>query len=134
MKLDDFSVQTRILAASITLTEMKFRPWSHRLVEYLYVLGLIALRRDVSTITVGVSQISIRHYKNYQGAGQFEALRQSMSAINNLRLCCAIIEDQSIKTPRDAARKYNGASSVFYRNSLSLNFSNLRELSKRRSA
>jgi hypothetical protein len=126
-----FSPKTQMLAAAITATEMQFRPFSHRLVEYTYVLSLILLGRDAGAVSIGVSQISIRHFMALEGTNQFQSLLWAMSARKNLTTCSKIIEVMDVKNLNDVCAAYNGASTVFYRRALQRNFDLLRNIGKR---
>ena len=123
-----FSAETQIIAAAVTATEMQFRPFWHRLVEYSYVLLLIILRRDAGLISVGVSQISIRHFTSFEGTSQLQSLLRSMSAQKNISTCCKIIERMDAKHLNDVRAAYNGDSTVYYRKALRTNYDLLQEL------
>ena len=134
LELDDFSIETRVLAASITLAEMRFRPLTYRIFEYFYVVILLSLGRDVGRVSVGISQISIRHIERYEEVNQFNALRLALSARNNLRVCCLILEEKSVKSIKDVARLYNGRSTLFYKRTLEFYHSSLLALASGRPA
>lgn len=123
-----FSAKTQMLAVAVTATEMQFRPFWHRLVEYSYVLLLIVLRRDAGSISVGVSQISLRHFTSCEGTNQFQSLLCSMSAQKNVSTCCKIIEEMNAKHLNDVRTAYNGDSTIFYRKALRKNYDLLQEL------
>lgn len=123
-----FSVNTQMFAAAVTATEMQFRPFGYRMIEYSYVLLLVLLRRDAGSISVGVSQISIRHFASFEGDSQFKSLLRAMSARKNLATCCKIIEAMDANHLNDVRAAYNGDSTVFYRKALQRNYDLLQEL------
>jgi hypothetical protein len=127
-----FSAETQLMAVAVTATEMQFRSWLHRVFEYIYVLLLVVLRRNAGTVSVGISQISIRHYVSLEGKSQFQSLLLSMSASNNLATCYQIIETEDIKSLYHLCRAYNGKSTRFYRITLERNHALLCQLEARR--
>lgn len=110
-------------ALAITATEMRFRPFAYRVAEYLYVLILLLLAKDASKVSVGISQVSIRHYMELRGVSQFGSLRLALSGRNNLKICCEIIDNKSITSLSDLSVSYNGHSTRFYRKLLERNHS-----------
>lgn len=122
-----FTSQTQVIAAAITATEMYFRPLPHRLIEYLYVALLLLSGRDATAVSVGISQISIRHYVSLEGKTQFEALRSSVSARANLAICCKIIETNKCESLEDVSKLYNGSSNQYYRLKLKQNYDALQK-------
>lgn len=129
-----FSAKTQMFAVAVTATEMQFRPFWHRLVEYTYVLSLILLGRDAGAISVGVSQISIRHFGSLEGTNQFQSLLWAVSARKNLVTCCKIIEAMDADSLNDVRVAYNGESTLYYRKALQRNFDLLREMDARRAS
>ena len=129
-----FSAGTQMFAVAVTATEMQFRPFWHRLVEYTYVLSLILLGKDAGPISVGVSQISIRHFVSLEGANQFQSLLWAMSARKSLVTCCKIIEAMDAENLNDVRVAYNGESTLYYRKALQQNFDLLQELNARRAS
>ena len=127
-----FSAKTQMFAAAVTATEMQFRPFWHRVVEYTYVLSLILLGRDAGTISVGVSQISIRHFASLEGANQFQSLLRAMSARKSLATCCKMIEAMDAEHLNDVRVAFNGNSTIYYRKALQRNYDLLREIDARR--
>jgi len=127
-----FSSATQMFAVSVTATEMRFRPFWHRLVEYMYVLTLILLGKDAGPISVGVSQISIRHIVSLENTNQLQSLLYAMSARKNLAICCKIIEAMDAKSLNDVRVSYNGESTLYYKNTLKQNFDLLQEMDARR--
>lgn len=121
-----------MFAAAVTATEMQFRPFWHRVVEYTYVLSLILLGRDAGTISVGVSQISIRHFVSLEGINQFQSLFRAMSARKNLATCCKMIEEMDAEHLNDVRVAFNGNSTIYYRKALQRNYDLLREIDARR--
>lgn len=119
---EQFSAQTQMMAAAITATEMNFRPLFYRLIEYTYVSLLILWRLDASSVSVGISQISIRHYVSLEGVTQFQSLRYSISAKKNLATCCKIIEAADGNSLGQICNSYNGAGTRFYRMELEKNY------------
>lgn len=109
-----FSLETQLLATAITATEMQFRPLLHRLAEYTYVLLLLLLGRDAGAVSVGISQISIRHYVSFERTTQFQSLLLSMSAKKSLSTCCKIVGAESNKSLEHICRVYNGNSTRYY--------------------
>lgn len=129
-----FSTKTQMFAVAVTATEMQFRPFWHRLVEYLYALSLILLGKDAGPISVGVSQISIRHFVSLEGANQFQSLLRAMSARKSLVTCCKIIEAMDAENLNDVRVAYNGESTLYYRKALQRNFDLLRKMDERRAS
>ena len=120
-KHDQFSNEIRTAAVAVTATEMQFRPFPHRCVEYAYVLCMLLFKQDVSFVSVGISQISIRHYRSQFGFSQFQALFHSMSAQKNLLLCCKLLESSNMNTLDKMREVYNGKSTFFYKRALRKN-------------
>lgn len=127
-----FSTKTQMFAVAITATEMQFRPFWYRFVEYTYVLFLIIFRRDAGSISVGVSQISIRHFVSLEGTNQLQSLLFALSARKSLATCCKIIEAMDAENLDDVRLAYNGKSTVYYRKALQRNFDLLREMEEYR--
>lgn len=123
-----------MLAAAVTATEMQFRPFWHRLVEYTYVLFLIILGRDAGPVSVGVSQISIRHFVSLEGISQFQSLLRAMSVQRNLATCCKMIEAMDAEHLNDVRVAYNGDSTIYYRKALQRNYDVLQEIDARRAS
>lgn len=117
----DFSLDTQLMAAAITITEMQFRSLLHRLAEYTYVFILILLGRDASSVSVGISQISIRHYVSLEGTTQFQSLISSMSAKKSLAACCKLIDPISQNSLDEVISLYNGNCTSYYRAELQRN-------------
>lgn len=129
-----FSAKTQMFAVAVTATEMQFRPFWHRLVEYTYVLSLILLGKDAGPISIGVSQISIRHFVLLEGTNQLQSLLWAISARKNLVTCCKIIEAMDAENLNDVRVAYNGDSTLYYRKALQRNFDLLREMDTRRAS
>jgi hypothetical protein len=127
-----FSAKTQMFAAAVTATEMQFRPFWHRLVEYAYVLSLILMGKDAGPVSVGVSQISIRHFASLEGTNQFQSLFRAMAARKNLATCCKMIEAMDAKHLNDVRVAYNGYSTIYYRKALQRNYDLLRKIDARR--
>lgn len=125
---NQFSARTQMMAVAITATEMQFRPLLHRLVEYCYVSFLLILGRDAGAVTVGISQISIRHYVSLEKITQFQSLILSMSAGENLIVCCKLVQAANSEVLDDVAKAYNGNSTQFYRAALRRNYAILCEI------
>lgn len=123
-----FSAKTQMFAAAVTATEMQFRPFWHRLIEYCYVMVLTILKRDAGSISVGVSQISVRHFASFEGTSQFQSLLRSMSAQKSISTCCKIIDAMDANHLNDVRAAYNGNSSIYYRRALKRNYELLQEL------
>lgn len=117
-----------VMAAAVTATEMEFRTAMHRFFEYIYAAALVFLNKDASAISIGVSQISIRHYIYFEGGTQFNAIISLMSVNKSIETCCKIIEKSKCKNIEDLSRKYNGNSTIFYLIMLSKNYTIAREL------
>jgi hypothetical protein len=90
------------------------------------------LGRDAGSISVGVSQISIRHFSSLEGTSQFQSLLRAMSAQKSLATCCKIIEKMNAEHLDDVRIAYNGESTFYYKNALQRNFDLLREIDARR--
>lgn len=127
-----FSEKTQTFAAAITATEMQFRPFWQRSVEYIYVLLLILLGRDAGSISIGVSQISIRHIVSIEGTNQLEALLWALSARNSIGTCCKIIEAINTEDLDQVRVAYNGVGTTYYRKVLQRNYGLLQKLEKSR--
>ena len=123
-----FSTETQMLAAAVTATEMQFRPFPHRLVEYTYALLLLLLARNVGSISIGVSQISVRHFTAIEGISQLQSLFWATSARNSLATCCKLIEAMGAEDIDDVRKAYNGNSTVHYRKALQKNYGLLQKL------
>ena len=117
-RVQGFSDRTKMLAAALTISEMRFRTWTHRLIEYSYVLILILIRQDAGSVTIGVSQISVRHIRNLLDTNDFGALRAATSAETSLKMCCQLIGSYSELSIRDVALRYNGDCSIYYLSTL----------------
>lgn len=109
-----FSPEVRLHAAVITLTEMRFRALTHRILEYCLVLFLLLRGRDPGAVSIGISQLSVRHLKRILGVGNLSALRASMSAERNLYCCCVLASELQSSGLPDLLRGYNGRTSIFY--------------------
>lgn len=123
-----FASEIQLTAAAITATEMQFRSLVHRLVEYVYVAILIFFGRDASAISVGISQISIRHYISLEGTTQFQSLLLSMSAKENLATCCKLINTMNQNSLKQICLLYNGNSTNYYWMELQKNYEILSKL------
>lgn len=123
-----FSAETQMFAAAITATEMEFRPLWHRLAEYAYATFLILFGRDAGSITVGVSQISLRHISKLERTNQFQSLCRAMSARKNLEICCKMIDEMDVNHLDDLQLAYNGTGTIFYRKALVRNYNRLLDL------
>lgn len=121
-QLDEFDLETQMLAVAFTLTEMEFRTFYHRLIEYIYVFLLLSMGKDASKVSVGVSQVSIRHYMSQEGIGQFSSLVRSFSLRSNLRACCLIISRESDRSLDNLCRVYNGSGTGYYRRLVAKSF------------
>lgn len=130
--MKDFPTEIRLRAVAITATEMQFRSLFHRVVEYIYVGILLLLMKNVDSISIGISQISIRHYVTLKGVTQYEALISSMSAKDNMDLCCTLVHDAKCENLEELICVYNGNSTWFYRKALMANYSAVQQLEKRR--
>ncbi|MFD2738956.1 hypothetical protein ACFSUD_05210 [Sulfitobacter aestuarii] len=123
-----FPHEVRMMAAAVTATEMSFRSLPHRLAEYLYATVLILLGRDAGHVSIGISQVSIRHYATLENASQLMALKLSLSAEHNLRICCKFVQQVEGRSLISVARAYNGRSTFFYKKALAENYSALQQL------
>lgn len=117
-----------MMAIAAIATEMRFRTIFHRIVEYIYVILLLLLGKDAGHISVGIGQISIRHYQNIFGISQISSLILSLSARGNLVACCEFIERLGPKNLEELAFLYNGKSTVFYRRALRENFYSVKRI------
>ena len=124
----EFSTQTQAFAVAVTATEMQFRPFWYRMAEYTYAMALILLGRDAGSISVGVSQISIRHFSSFEDTNQFKSLLRAMSARKSLVTCCKMIETMDAENLEEVQTAYNGGSTVFYRRALQRNYHRIRGL------
>lgn len=114
-----FSVDVKLMAAAVTLTEMHFRPWTWRVAEFFLATFKLALGQDIRHLTLGVSQISVRYYYDILGLTKLEALLEALSVKNNLWLCCKLLEQIDVIKPDIVAHYYNGYSTIFYKRRLS---------------
>jgi hypothetical protein len=133
-RIKGFPDEIKTRAVAITATEMQFRPFLYRLTEYIYACLLFIFRKDLANISLGISQISIRHYQTMEGVSQSQALLRSMSARENLRMCCRLIEKLNCKNLEELRQAYNGKSTAFYRYSLQKNYTISSQLMARQSA
>lgn len=130
----DIPNDVRLFAVAVTATEMHFRSLPHRIAEYVYVLLLLFFGRDAGAVSVGVSQISLRHFVALEKTNQLRALLMSVSARDSLRVCCNLIKALDTKSLEEVARAYNGKSTWFYRKELQGNFEKVCELDALRNA
>ena len=130
--MNEFPTEIRLRAVGITATEMQFRPLLHRIAEYIYVWILLILRQNVDSISIGISQISIRHYVTLEGITQYQAFISSMSAKENLKICCTLIQNANCETLEELCHVYNGNSTWFYRDALKRNYAVVRQMESRR--
>lgn len=110
-----FPREVRLAAAAITVSEMEFRPFFARVAEYTYAICLLLFKRDVSTLTLGVSQVSLRYFQDEYNLGVFQAVSASMSVQCNIVLCCGLLSKASIKSLDEAIQIYNGQGTWYYR-------------------
>lgn len=129
-----FSPETQMFAVAITATEMQFRPLVLRLLEYIYAVSVILFGRDAGHISVGVSQISIRHIVSLEGTNQFQSLLLAMSARKSLAACSRVIEAMDARNLNEVRIGYNGQSTMYYRIALQRNFDLLRKMEARRAS
>lgn len=122
----EFSEEVRIFAAATTLTEMSFRPWLWRAFEYIYALTIHAIGRDIGGITLGVSQISLRHFRDLRNLSDRQSIFASMSVRQNLSLCCELVEEVYPLETETVAEHYNGNATSFYKRRLSETYGRLR--------
>ena len=122
-----YPVDIRLAAAAITLAEMRFRMFPHRVLENVLVLALIAACRDPGHISIGISQISLRHFSRILGVSSLAALRGSTSAETNLHTCCALISEYSTSNISEILSNYNGRSSIFYKKAIADTYSRLHD-------
>lgn len=114
LKQPDFSLETKLAAASITLTEIRFRTLLHRLCEYAMVILLIFRKQDPGHLSIGISQISIRHFRQFLATDNLGALKAAMVHQSCLHVCCSLIDDTGARTIGEVAHKYNGRCSPYY--------------------
>lgn len=126
------SSTTQKMAAAVTATEMYFRPLPYRIIEYIYVALLIILGRDASSISLGISQISIRHYVSLESVNQFQAFRFSMSARENIATCCKLLDSNKWGSPEEVCKFYNGKSSPYYSMKLKQHYELIHEFEQKR--
>lgn len=112
--LSEHAERVRIDAAAITLTEMYFRPLPARLVEFVYASLLYLFGRDYLSVSVGISQISLRHITERNGLRGFRLLYHTLNSVRCLDECCFFIANLKAARLVDISHQYNGRSTVFY--------------------
>lgn len=127
----EFTERVRLMAAAITATEMQMRNFTQRTAEYILVFIMLGLGRNTRNVSVGISQISLRHYETLAGAQGFKALLLSLSPRENLKLCCTIIASNNCVSLDDLVATYNGSGTNYYRATLERNFLKVISLHKR---
>lgn len=127
----EFTERVRLMAAAVTATEMQMRNFAQRIAEYLLVLIILWLGRNPGSVSVGISQISLRHYETLTGTRGLRALILSASPRQNLKLCCAFIARNNCVSLDEVVESYNGSSTDYYRATLERNFLKLTNLHKR---
>lgn len=132
--IDGFCQKTKLLAVAVTATEMHFRPLTFRCIEYLVVILRLCVGRDVGSFSVGISQVSLRHYMVTYRIGPFAAIRLAMSAEENLKICCALLDSWRCETIEAACDGYNGNSTIFYKRLLSRNYHRAYQLASQRAS
>jgi hypothetical protein len=110
-----YSLEVRLLAAAVISSEMEFRRFLHRLVEYVFALAKLMVGVSIDTMSLGVAQISIRHIVKLRRVSSFEALRLTLSVKESFDLCCEIIDAFPSKDIANVVFAYNGRSSIYYR-------------------
>jgi len=126
-----FTERERLMAAAVTATEMQMRGFMQRMAEYILVCAILLLGKDAQWVSVGISQISLRHYYALADAKGFKALFMSLSPSENLRMCCILINSTNAVNLDDLANAYNGKSTVFYRSCLKQNYAAINSLHQR---
>ena len=119
--LRGYPERVRVAAAAITLTEMYFRPNIIRLAEHMVALVRRALGMSIGHLTLGISQVSIRHVEQSHRHADKSALDQLMQPAFGLRECCRFIASHRWETQDDLLHVYNGVSSKFYARLLAKN-------------
>lgn len=121
---------TRNWAVAVTLTELQFRPLWFRLLEYGYALFLLSFGGKAGSVSVGIAQISLRHYSEKLNFGLWYGLVASTSARVNIRLCGLLIAEIDNKDALSVARLYNGNATKQYYADLEKNFRSVCKVSR----
>lgn len=107
-------------SVAIIATEMRFRPTYFRLFEYMVLLVLLIANRKPN-ISVGISQMSYRHWNFAADATTFEIMRRVLNPHENYRVVRRfLIYADSTEM---ALRKYNTRTSKLYFHEFSKNLS-----------
>lgn len=128
MSLREHEINVRKAAAAVTLTEMYFRPLPARALEYLYVFVLLLFHRDYLHVSVGISQVSLRHIYRSQGKTGLALLSLAMNPRKILNECCLVIGTFDQLSVPSMAKEYNGNSTYFYRRLLEKNLQNVESI------
>ena len=119
--LGQYDQRTRLAAAAITLTEMYFRPSYWRLGEFFLALWLQLVQRDSKYLSVGVSQISLRHVCLRYSCNEKHALETLMDPRKCIENCCYLLAQENWSSIRELANFYNGNCSAAYLKLLEVN-------------
>lgn len=120
--LDGHEPDVRKAAAAITLTEMYFRPLPIRMAEYVLAGLLCAVGKEYLHLSVGVSQLSLRHIHQRcenSGLGLIFLTSDPARCMNE---CCHFIRSLEYGNLSDLADCYNGNSTKHYTRLLGINF------------
>lgn len=116
------SGEIRILAAAITFAEMQFRPLWWRTAEFSLALVRYALGLSIAHLTLGISQISVRHVLNKHKQSEFWAIKSLSSPQFSFELCCELLSENGKQEIGEQIRFYNGNASTFYKRLVHISF------------
>ena len=113
------SKEVRALAAAIICAEMQFRPFVFRIGEYIYALIRLAINKNIDSMTLGVAQVSLRHYRDFLAVDRWRAVLASTDLRTNWQMCCLYLEKYGCYDVETAVNAYNGVATTYYRRTVS---------------
>jgi hypothetical protein len=82
--------------------------------EYVFVWILYFLGRSIEGYTLGIGQISLRHFKARFAHSDFESILASKSLAKSFDLCCHIVSLASDQSDKEIVATYNGSCTEYY--------------------
>lgn len=121
----EYSEAVRKAACAIIMTEMTFRQFSHRCVEFIFAFGYLAFGRTPRCMTLGIAQISVWRVCKRESLPEASAILLLMSTEKSIEACChfladAQLDNEELRDPMVLASVYNGKATSFYLRRLSL--------------
>lgn len=111
---DGSSLELRAATAAIICTEMEFRSLAFRIAEYCVTAFLLLNGRDIGHISLGIAQVSVRHYRDFLGYSNKDAWKASMRFKENWKICALIVASVGSLESADIIKAYNGRSTRYY--------------------